>query len=58
MSTNTILLLQAALIFLQMANAAFNRLPEPWPIIISAFVGAFQWYTQHIGNQTTPEVKP
>lgn len=46
------------LVFLQMANAAFNRLPEPWPILMAAFVGAFQFFVNHIGNQTTPEVKP
>jgi hypothetical protein len=58
MTQNTILLLQAFLIFLQLANSAVDTLPQPWPVIVSAFVGAFQWYVQHLGNQSIPEAKP
>lgn len=54
MTTNTILLLQSVLIFLQMANAAFDALPQPWPVLTAAFVGAFQFYTTRLGNQTVP----
>ena len=54
MNTNTMLLLQSLLIFLQMCNAAFDGLPQPWPVVAAAFVGAFQYYIQHSGNQMTP----
>jgi len=55
MKPNTILLLQSMLIFLQMANAAVDTLPQPWPILAAAFIGAFQFYVNHIGNQTQPD---
>lgn len=54
MKPNTILLLQSILIFLQMANAAVDTLPQPWPILGAAFIGAFQFYVNHLGNQTQP----
>jgi hypothetical protein len=54
MKPNTILLLQSILIFLQMANAAVDTLPQPWPVLISAFVGAFQFYVNHLGNESDP----
>jgi len=54
MSSTTLLLLQSFLIFLQLANVAFDMLPKPWPIILSAFIGAFQYFTQHVGNKTDP----
>lgn len=51
MKANTVLLLQSILIFLQMCNVAFDTLPDPWPIVTAAFIGAFQFYVNHIGNQ-------
>jgi hypothetical protein len=54
MSTNTILLLQSILVFLQMCNAAFDSLPQPWPVVGAAFIGGFQFYVNHLGNQTIP----
>ena len=54
MNPNTILLLQSLLIFLQMCNAAFDGLAQPWPIIAAAFIGAFQFYVNHIGNKSEP----
>jgi hypothetical protein len=57
MKPNTILLLQSILIFLQMCNAAVDTLPQPWPILVAAFVGAFQFYINHLGNQSVPTPK-
>lgn len=57
MKPNTILLLQSILIFLQMVNAAIGvswHLPIQWAVIISAGVGAFQFYVNHLGNQIMP----
>jgi hypothetical protein len=54
MKANTILLFQSMLIFMQMANAAVDTLPQPLPILIAAFIGAFQYYVNHLGNQTDP----
>jgi len=54
MKANTVLLLQSILIFLQMVNAAAGsefHLSPIWSVIISAFVGAFQYYVNHLGNQ-------
>jgi hypothetical protein len=57
MKPTTILLLQSFLIFLQMSNAAVDTLPQPWPILIAAFIGAFQFFIQHVGNQNQPTQK-
>ena len=54
MSSNVLLLLQAILVFFQMANAAFDSLPAPYPVLIAAAVGALQFYVNHLGNQTVP----
>lgn len=57
MSTHTILLLQSILIFLQMVNAALGvtlHVPPVVSVMLSAFVGAFQFYVNHVGNQTQP----
>lgn len=56
MSTNTILLLQSLLIFLQMINGAIATVTQNATIalLIGAFVGAFQFYVNHLGNQTVP----
>ena len=56
MSTTTILFLQSMLIFLQMANAGLANLVHS-PVasmLIGAGVGAFQYFVQHVGNQTVP----
>jgi hypothetical protein len=58
MKPSTILLLQSLLIALQMANAAIDTLPQPWPVVAAAIVGGFQFYVNHLGNITVPEVKP
>ncbi|MFB3816005.1 MAG: hypothetical protein ACE14L_18030 [Terriglobales bacterium] len=60
MSTHTILLLQSILIFLQMVNAALGVTLHVSPavaVLLSAFVGAFQFYVNHVGNQTQPPAK-
>ena len=60
MKPNTILLLQSALIFLQIVNAAIGNeihLPPAASVVIAAFVGAFQFYINHLGNQLTPTGK-
>ena len=57
MSANTILLLQSLLIFLQMVNAALGtslHAPVVVSVLLAAFVGAFQFYVNHLGNQTPP----
>ena len=53
MSTNQILALQSALIFLQMVSAA-PALSPTLHMVIAASIGALQFYVQHIGNQTAP----
>jgi hypothetical protein len=61
MSQNTILLLQSILIFLQMVNAAIGtslHLAPEWSVIVAAGVGAFQYYVNHLGNQSVPAVQP
>lgn len=57
MNANTVLLLQSILVALQMCNAALDTLPQPWPVIAAAFIGGFQFYVNHLGNQIVPEVK-
>ena len=57
MKPNTILLLQSILIFLQIVNAALGseiHLPPAVSVIVAAFVGAFQFYVNHLGNQIIP----
>lgn len=54
MSPRTILLLQTFLVFLQMANAAIEQLPQPYPILVAAFIGALQFYIQNLGNKADP----
>lgn len=55
MKPNTLLFLQSVLVFLQMGNVAVDTLPQPWPVLIAAFVGAFQFYVSHLSNQSIPE---
>lgn len=53
MNANTVLLLQSLLIFAQMVNASIGttlHLGPEWSVLISAFVGAFQFYVNHLGN--------
>jgi hypothetical protein len=57
MSQTTILVLQSILIFFQMCNAAIDTLPQPWPVIVAAAIGAFQYFVQHLGNQSIPPAK-
>lgn len=60
MKSNTLLLLQSALIFLQMVNGALGVELNPPVIVvvlIGAFVGAFQFYVNHLGNQIVPDKK-
>lgn len=60
MKPNTVLLLQSILIFLQIVNAALGseiHLAPVWSVIIAAFVGAFQFYVNHIGNGIIPAAK-
>ncbi len=57
MKPNTILLLQSILIFLQMANAAVDTLPPVGRTLAAAFIGAFQFYVNHLGNQSVPTEK-
>jgi hypothetical protein len=57
MKPTTILLLQSLLIFAQMSNAAVDTLPQPWPILVAAFIGAFQFFVNHLGNQIQPTQK-
>jgi uncharacterized membrane-anchored protein len=60
MKANTILLLQSGLIFLQIVNSAIATGIEGVhvnPLIsicLAAFVGGFQFYVNHLGNQTDP----
>jgi hypothetical protein len=57
MKPTTILLFQSLLIFAQMSNAAIDTLPQPWPTFIAAFIGAFQFFVNHLGNEITPKQK-
>lgn len=61
LSSHTILLLQSALIFAQMVNAAVGtslQLPPAVAVILAAFVGAFQFYVSHLANQIVPKPAP
>jgi len=60
MSQNTILALQSFLIFLQIVNAGIaSVVKEPLvSLVLSAGVGSFQYFVNHVGNQSiSPEVK-
>lgn len=57
MSPNTILALQAFLVFLQMLNVGLVTIPQVPPfyfVLISAVIGGFQTFLQHVGNQVQP----
>ena len=56
MNPTLILFLQAMLIFLQMANAGLAGTIHNTTVsvLLGAFVGAFQFFVQHVGNQTVP----
>lgn len=57
MSANVILLLQSILIFFQMVNAAIGTMEHINPVVVlllSAFVGSFQFYVNHLGNKIEP----
>lgn len=59
MSQTTLTALQSLLIFLQMANAGISGMTHLNPIIsvlLSAGVGSFQYFVQHLGNQSVPQV--
>lgn len=60
MSPTVILLLQSLLIFAQMANAgAAQAIHNPTvSVMLGAFVGAFQYFVQHVGNATPPPDPP
>lgn len=58
MSPSTILLLQSLLIGLQMFNGMIGisvHLPPVVAGLVSAVLGAFQFYVQHLGNQADPK---
>ena len=58
MSQNQIVALQSTLIFLQMVNAqiAIVTKSQLVALIVGAFLGAFQYYVQHLGNASlSPE---
>ena len=58
MNSSNVLLLQSALIFLQIVNAAVGNEIQ-WPggcqVVFAAFVGAFQFYVNSIGNKLDPK---
>jgi hypothetical protein len=58
-TTNSILILQAALVFVQIVNAGLAtepgiHVPRLVVLIVVAFTGALQFYVNHVGNQITP----
>jgi len=55
MSQNTILLLQSIGITLQMVNGGLgSTIKDPVvSLVIAAVIGGFQFYVQHVGNQST-----
>jgi hypothetical protein len=58
MSSNTLLGIQTILIFLQMINGSLATLEHVSPVltvILSAVVGAGQFFIQHVGNQAQPK---
>lgn len=59
MKTNTLLLLQAGLSFLQVVNGAIGTITHNATVVVlvGAFFVAFQSYVQNIGNKTMPESK-
>lgn len=60
MSQNTVLALQSFLIFLQIVNAGIASTihDQLVSLVLSAAVGSFQYFVNHVGNQTiSPEVK-
>lgn len=60
MSPIMILFLQSVLIALQFINVGIATIEGVPPIIslcISAVVGGFQWFVQHIGNMVEPPDK-
>lgn len=55
------LLIQTILVFAQMVNgglAVVEGVPAWLTIVLSAVVGAGQFFVQHLGNQSVPPPKP
>ena len=57
MSTTTLLILQSIGIALQALNAGLSAVVHDPAVslIVSAVIGGYQFFCQHIGNQTTPK---
>lgn len=57
MKPNTILLLQSLLITAQTINAGLAAVTHNavLALVVCAAVGGFQFFVQHIGNQTQPK---
>lgn len=57
MSTTTLLILQSIGIALQALNAGLSAVVHDPAVslIVSAIIGGYQFFCQHIGNQTTPK---
>lgn len=60
MSPNTILLLQAIGITLQMINASLAVIihSESIALLVGAVIGGYQFYIQHLGNKTNTSSSP
>ena len=59
MSQNTILLLQSIGITLQMVNGGLGvAIHNPvLSLVLGAVIGGFQFYVQHVGNQSVPPLQ-
>jgi hypothetical protein len=60
MSANRILILQSVGIFLQMVNAQIGVITHNASIaaLAGAAIGAYQFYIQHLGNQSPAQGGP
>lgn len=60
MNPVTLLALQSLLVSLQIANVGLGAFQELSPAVVlvsSAVVGGLQFFVQHVGNKTFPEIK-
>lgn len=55
MSATIVLLLQSLLISLQIVNASNELdLSVLWRVALASFIGGFQYFVNHLGNQIDP----